>query len=487
MKRAMGLALALWLILGMTASAQTKAWTSGIFIKNLDADHENTVTLVFYWAQGYGPTGRPVATLTKTLAPNRAGEMSYWSLYTDDVGELPDNFVGSAVAMAQYPIATNLNTQLPPQKTGATPDNPVRVGTSTGASAPSKMLYLTQVMKQAGNDRVGYFNSYIAVQNTSAAETANVEVRFYNHGDCAEVVAARETAAIPPFATHIFHQGLTDALPVGWQGSAVLTSDQPVVGGVNFFNDASDTKKAQFNSYDGFGVGARKIYVPRLALGAGDYQSGLTVMKAGPQDIGECAANVTITYYFNGETRTQVLPKLCCAASFYLAAQPEVQGLGGLGSAIITADGWDIVATVNEDNREGNIPEGHGGRSATYGAVLGGSETQTLVFSQVTARYQGYSTGVRVQNVGDAAATVAFTFSGASQDYTVEKTLLPGASDEVFAPSVVPEGDYNGSCVVVSDQPIVGVACTSLWWGDVDPTAEVKYGDSMLCYDGVNK
>lgn len=488
MKKIVVLFLALALLLGMTTavSAQAGTWVSGIYVKNLDATHSNEVTVAFYWAEGYGQTATPVHTMTQTLTPDGTGATSAWSIYVPNVTQLPENFVGSAVVTAQYAVAANLNTQLPPTTTGDSPTNPVRVGTSTGVLDPGNTLYFTQVMKQIGSDSVGYFNSYIAVQNTSASSQATVTVKYFAFADGAEVVAARQTGlTIAANSTRIIRQSDSAALPNMWQGTCVVEGNQPLAGIANFYNSSEVDTKSQFNSYNAFTAGATKLYLPRASRNLADYQGAISLMN-----VGAANTNVTLQYKMGGNTYTQVVSNLAPFAgkSIYLAGVTELTGVNGTGAATITSSGGvPIVATVNEDNR-GASPVGHGGRSITYSGFADGSQTTTVVFPQITAKIAGYSSGVQVMNVGATVTTATFTFSGGTQDYTVVKTIQPGESVSIFAPDVVAQTNFNGSCVVTSsDQPIVGIANTSLWWAPTDPSATQKYGDSYLTYNGINK
>jgi len=486
MKRIVVLFLALALLLGMATavSAQAGTWVSGIYIKNLDTTHSNEVTVAFYWAEGYGDTSTPVATKTYTLTADGTGASSAVSIYVPNVTELPENFVGSAVVTAQYAVAANLNTQLPPTTTGDSASNPVRVGTSTGVLDPDDTLYFTQVMKEVGSDSVGYFNSYIAVQNTSATNAATITVKYYNFSDGAEVVAARETGlTIAANSTRIIRQSENANLPTMWQGTCVVTGDQPLAGIANFYNSgATEDTKSQFNSYNAFTAGGTTLYIPRASRNLADYQGAISVMN-----VGGSTANVTIEYKFGGTTYTQNVTGLAPFAgkSIYLANVTELSGVNGTGSAKITST-QPVVATVNEDNRVGVTPAGHGGRSITYSGFVDGVQTTTMVFPQVTARLSGYNSGVQVQNVSNAEANVTFTFSGGTQDYSASYTLAAGESKSVFVPDIVTQSNFNGSCVVTSDQPIVGIANTSIWWGSGLGDVQ-KYGDSYLCSKGVNK
>jgi len=398
----------------------------------------------------------------------------------DSGNPLPDNFVGSAVVSSDKPVVANVNTQVP-TSSGDTPDNPNRVGTASGVLDPATTLYFTQVIKSPT------WNSYVAVQNTSG-ETAEVTIRYYNDTDGAEVSAATATATISPFSTRIFRQAGLAGLPDNWQGSAVVTSNQPIAGIANFYNSGTSRDTAQFHSYNAFSSGGTTLYVPRVVLHYYDYQSGVKV-----QNVGDAPTDVTIRYFFNGDEYVQTLANIQPGAGKggYLPNVAELSGLSGVsGSAVITSSGnVPIVATVNEDNRVGAIVPGHEGRGVTYNAFVDGMQTDTIFFSQVTSRFTGFTGGIQVQNVGTETATVTTVWSAPGfTSVTSTKTVAPNQSVDWFGPQVITQPGFNGSVTVVADQPIVGMANGS-YWQSVDPSDNwaPNVGDSFLTYNGVNR
>ncbi len=459
----------------VAVNAQAGTWVTGIMIQNQSTDQPAHITVTFYWAEGTPLAGQVAHTFEDTIPAN--GSVSYYVPTSAKTAGLPSDFVGSAVVSSDQPVVANLNTQVP-SGSGAAPTDPNRVGTASGVLEPSTTLYFTQVMKEYWG-----WNSYVAVQNTSA-NTANVTIKYYNQSDGSEVVAAQQTVTIHPYSTKVFRQSENAGLPASFSGSAVVTGDQPLAGVANFFNDGTTAAKAAFNSYNAFSGGATKLYVPRLVRNYYDYQGGLTI-----QNVGTAATNVTITYYFGGNTYTQTInniqPNAC--KILYMPNVTELGTVAGSGSAIIVSSGQPIVATVNEDNRTGAALPGHEGRSVTYNAIPDGKQTTAVLFPQVTSKFYGYCSGVQIQNVGAAPANVTATFSMPGHtDIVVTAVVQPNASKDWFAPNVVTYPDFNGSVVITSDQPIVGIANTSVRT-DIDTRYPANYGDSYLMYNGVNK
>ncbi|MCD6520653.1 MAG: hypothetical protein J7M05_12110, partial [Anaerolineae bacterium] len=447
--------------------AQSGTWVSGIMIQNQSTTQDANITVTFYWAEGQPLAGQVACQFSDVIPAGQAK-----AYYVPNISGLPEGFVGSAVVSSDQPVAANLNTQLP-SGTGATPSDPNRVGTASGVLSPSNTLYFTQVMK----DYWGW-NSYIAVQNTSDTQ-ANVTVRYYNDSDGSEVTAAVQNVTIKPYSTYIFRQSENANLPASWGGSVVVQGDQPLAGVANFYNAGTSVETAAFQSYNAFGSGATKLYVPRLVKDYYGYQGGLKI-----QNVGTADTDVTITYYFGGNTYTQTINGLKpgAAVGLYMPNVTELAGVSGSGSAVITSSGQPIVATVNEDNRTL-------GQGITYNAVPEGSQTTTVLFPQVTSRFYGYSGGIQVQNVGTGTAHVVATFSAQGfTDVTVSADIGPNESVSWFAPDVVSGAGFNGSVVVTADQPIVGIANNS-YRADRDPSDgwAPNYGDSYMTYNGINK
>jgi len=468
----------LGLAVGVVADGPSGTWVSGITIQNQSASNEAEVTMEFYWAVGTANEGSQAAVFTDTIP---AGQAKTWYVPAH-IPDLPDGFIGSVVVSSNQPVVANVNTQVP-SGSGASADDPNRVGTASGVLNPSTTLNFTQLMK-------GYWgwNSYVAVQNTNGSD-ASVTVYYYNESDGSEVTAARDTKSVPAYSTCIFYQSANDDLPDKWSGSAVVIGTQSLAGVANFYNSGSSKDTAQFHSYNAFSAGGTKLYAPRVVKDFYDYQSGLKI-----QNVGNSAANVTITYYFGDKSYTQNINNLQPGASAgpYLGNEnqvPVLAGVTGTGSAVITSDGEPIVATVNEDNRLGLAIAGHEGRGITYNAIVDGSQTTAVYFSQITSRYYGYSGGIQLQNVGTQATPVTVVFSASGfTDVTVQKTVQPNASWSIFAPDQIADPNFNGSAVVTAAQPLVGIANMSYRADKLPEDAwDPNYGDSFLTYNGVNR
>jgi len=454
-------------VLGVGAQGG-RTWVSGIMIQNQSTTDVANITVIFYWDEAHG--GAEAYRFSDTIDPGKA--KSYYVPSASETSGLPEGFIGSAVVSSDQPVAANVNTQVPASE-GTSPSNPIRIGTSSGVLTPSTDLYFPQVMKEYYG-----WNSYLAVQNT-ASSSASVTVQYYSS---AGTLVATDTQTISPYSTYIFRQSENATLPNGFVGSAKATGTQELAGICNFYNSESSYTEAQFHSYNAFAGGQTKLNVPRVVKDYYNYQSGLTV-----QNVGTAATTVTVTYYFGGTAYTQTSPSIGPNAAWgvYLGSEAQLPasmaGVSGSGSAVIQSDGGQpVVAIINEDNRT----LGYG---VTYNAFLDGEETTTVLFPQVTAKFYGYCSGIQVQNVGTSTANLTITYSMAGRaDVTKSGTAAPGESYSAFAPSEGVGSDFNGSVVVTSNQPIVGITNMSYRY-DVDPRYGQKYGDSFTTNNGINK
>jgi len=452
----------------LTANAQGgRTWVSGIMIQNQSTTDVANITVIFYWDEAHG--GAEAHRFSDTIDPGKS--KSYYVPSAGETSGLPEGFIGSAVVSSDQPVAANVNTQVPGNE-GSTPDLPIRVGTSSGVLVPSTDLYFPQLMKEYYG-----WNSYIAVQNT-ASSSASVTVQYYSSTG---TLVATDVQTVGPYTTYIFRQSENTSLSNGFVGSAKVTGTQELAGICNFYNSENTYIEAQFHSYNAFSGGATLLNVPRVVKDYYDYQSGLTV-----QNVGTSATTVTVTYYFGGTAYTQTSPSIDPNAAWgvYLgneAALPATMaGVNGTGSAKIESSGQPVVAIVNEDNR--NV-----GFGVTYNAFLSGEETTSVLFPQVTAKFYGYCGGIQIQNVGTSTANLTITYSMSGRaDVTKSGTAEPGQSYSAFAANEGLGDDFNGSVVVTSNQPIVGIA-NMAYRSDVDGRYGTKYGDSMTTNNGINK
>ena len=147
----------------------------------------------------------------------------------------------------------------------------------------------------------GVENSWIRVQNIGTAN-ANIEVDYYDENGR---LAGRDVCptagvcpALVPGEGWTFFQGQSPSLPPGFRGSAVITSDQPLVAILakdvirdgQFFLIAGDTLS--------LGAGSQRLYIPLVSNQDGplaDWNGRFVIQNMSPT----VTACVTITYLSN--------------------------------------------------------------------------------------------------------------------------------------------------------------------------------------------
>jgi hypothetical protein len=454
------LILAAVLGVGSASAFPAGTWVSGIAVVNLSASDPAAIVVEFFDQDGLS-----VFDFADTVTAS--GQKSY---YLPSVSGVPDGFVGSAVISSDQPVAANVNTQVPTTGTG-TKTNPNRVGTSAAVAEPAPLAYAPQIMR-------GYWgwNSYCAVQNVSDASTTITEYIY----DTAGTEVDSTAVSVPSKASYIFDHEDNSGLGSNFVGSSKYDGGGADVAVVcNFYNDVETHKEAQFQSYNGFSSGADVLYMPRVVKNYYNYQSGFKV-----QNIGTGSFTVEVTYFFGTETYTQTSTTIGPGQAWgpYLGQESQLPasmaGVSGSGSAIIVApEGSEIVAMVNEDNRDL-------GRGSTYNAFAADAATHDVFFAQIVAEYYGYCGGFQIQNVEDTGATCTVTYNPGNIVVS-GISVAGGTSYSAFAPNFVPI-NFNGSVSVSCDKNIVGIGNMS-HRHDVDTRYPRNYGDSASTYNGINQ
>lgn len=443
------------------AAPPAGTWITGIQVQNVSTTQDAHITVTFYWAAGTAQAGQVAHSFTDTIPMGKA--LAY---YVPNIAGVPANFVGSVVVSSDVEVAAVLNTSK--VSTGVGTDAK-RVGTAVGVMDPSNTVYAPLLRKNFYQ-----YNSYIAVQNT--ANTTTTVVVNYTDSAGTAIPAAKETVDVPPFSTKIFYQNDNTNLPDGFWGSAIITGTQPLATVVNVAAAGSSIASAGFESYNGFGSGVTKLYLPKLTVNYYGYQGGFTI-----QNTGNAAATMTITYHYGANVYTKQSPLIQPGQAWGVFLATSVNsglpvGTSGVGSGVVESL-QPMVAIVSERN------DTYGFDFASQG-VPDGSGTTTALFPKFDSRFYDYDGGIAIQNLGTTSTTLRATFSMQGHtDVVVDSPEIgPGGSYPWYGPNVVPAlgSGFVGSVVVVSlnSQPIAGVYTSR---------NVVLTGDSAGAYNGIQK
>ncbi len=246
------------------------------------------------------------------------------------------------------------------------------------------------------------YDSCIQVQNLSSTD-ATVVLQFYAQGN--SVPVAEPADLVPGDGSKVFCP--LSAVSDGFNGSAVILSDQPVVAIANVTGGAWNAHNA---SYTGFSEGALAVNLPLLHYNNWGWYSWFNV-----QNVGTAAANVDIYYTDGTESLGNVIqPNL--AVTFDQADETH-------GPAIFAArveSDQPVVVTVMEVGPRMLL--GYNGFTTAH---------PNPVMPFVAANNWGYTIGIQIQNTGTASrdVTVTYTPSVAGTACSETKTIAGGASE----------------------------------------------------------
>lgn len=303
------------------------------------------------------------------------------------------------------------------------------------------------------------FSSGIQVQNLSST-AANISIAFY------ALKTATPSAtfdATVPANNSVTYASLPSAVQAGFDGSAVISSDQRIAAIANIVSPdlaTFATTGLGGEAYSGVTEGSTTVRVPLLFRNSNGFSTFVAV-----QNVGSTATNITITYQ-NGATAAETNVPPGASVRF---DQRTATGLpdGFIGAATITSTASDIAAVVTQVGPT-TLLIYNGFSSAT---------SRLPVFPLVNANNAGFITGIAIQNAGTAPTTVTVGYSpsvganGQAQGAACTETLTinPGASAnfavDAFRTTVNGENCANGATFVGSgrvttnsgDQPLVAI------------------------------
>ena len=469
MKKLITLTIALLLLLGLvpTAFAQyTYPWYTSYMIQNLDTTNQATVVVSYY-----DSSGNHVAGADQSLTIPAGGQVTVVQ-YTDDPLL---NGVYSAVVSADRPVAVVVNQQTaPPGQAGMNSTPPF--ASYTGFESGSTQVPLPEIMY----NWYGYYTEFF-VQNVGDA-SADVQITYYPGLGGASGVT--ETATIPQYTSHQFSQKNMSSLgaPSGayagrFNGSAVISSTQPVVAVVNEHNESAQ----KLFTYNGFSSASTDLVAPSILRGHYGWYTSLSIANPSLSQT----AHVTITYYADTQySQPASLQGTTVVKTFTIdpgKALTRYDGTGAsptmdpslsdltsftrfFGTARIQSD-IPVVAKVNQEN--------DGGNAEAYNCIDAATASKKVVVPLIQADFYGFYTSLTVQNMVSSTGTITITYTsdGSYSDPTntsiqVTHTIAANGQFNSWEGGASTTGDvhnsgtftrFNGSAVIESDVPIVAI------------------------------
>jgi hypothetical protein len=311
----------------------------------------------------------------------------------------------------------------------------------------------------AGGNPPPSLSSGFMLQNHSTTAAANAAIAFYDQNGNNVLTL---NASIPANASYSKFVPSITGLPDTGRFSVVVSSDEDLFALVNerTASGATPYLSATHSGMSSLEAGS-PIYLPWVVCGYYNYNSMFAVQNAGGAD-----ANITVEFYQSGQSsakKSYSFPNVKAGASVYLDMTQEPyksdltpttsNGFFGAVKAFSTGNATPLVAALNDTNPAGSFLR-------SYNAVKGGATK--LIAPQVTANYYGYSTGITLQNpdaVNTANVTVNFYPAGSTTSVkTYTGSVAPSSALPLYLPSLGVGPDFNGTAVIQSTIPILGIA-----------------------------
>lgn len=323
-------------------------------------------------------------------------------------------------------------------------------------------LIVTVVALASGGPAGGGFYTGQTLQNIGSA-VANVVVTAY---DSASSASYSRNFTIPVGSSITFFSGDITGVPSGFQGSAIVSSDQPLKAIVNVTNRqsgsygiAGGTAAAQYRGVDSSSTGT-KLSFPLAKQQFGPKSSAFYI-----QNAGSASAVFTATFLM-GTSLTDPAPVTYNYTSGSLApGQMAVI----IGADALVPNGRIGSLTVNSvQPMAGTVLEYE--TSTSPAKILQGTTGFTandydirILFPVVKKQLGGRSTGLQVQNVTGGSVGVTMVYYGAGGTcpagnvYTETlQTVAAGASVTYLDSALLPAGCL-ASAVATGTGNIAGV------------------------------
>ena len=260
----------------------------------------------------------------------------------------------------------------------------------------------------AGN--ITSYTSGFQIQNLSSSDTANVTISFYNQNG---TVAAAPMDTIDASDSNTYYP--LSAVSDGFNGSVVISSDQPVAAIANILGNDG----AHGASYVGFEGGAQTVNLPLVMKDNYGISTWFNVQNTGTED-----AEVDVTYA--GTSCTDSATVKPSASHTFDQAADTCLSAGYVGAAQVTAN-KDVVVAVMQvtDDSQGLLPS-----LLAYNGFT--TSSTTPVMPLVTSGFYGSGTGIQIQNTGSLPTDVTLTYTPSAgfpgATCTEMKTITAGNS-----------------------------------------------------------
>ena len=284
------------------------------------------------------------------------------------------------------------------------------------------------------------FTTSITYQNVGTG-TATINFAFYPENNGTPINVSKTLAA--GAGSSLFVGSLSEINP-GFSGSAVLSSDQPIVATLVQVSSDSAVKNRPLSN--GFSSGSPQVLFPTLLKNQYSTTSRFSI-----QNVSSEAVNITVNIY-NAASPTD--PPIVVTHNNLPAGAAKYFDMGQLSQ--ITASSFNGSATVTAvkasdgttpANIVGSVIEASttGSSVSAFEGVSSGSSTVYMATGLCNA--YGASSAYAVQNVGTSPTTVTVTYSGGETD---SATIQPGAKNSFLACDKLSPGTSTAAVITAS-------------------------------------
>jgi hypothetical protein len=295
------------------------------------------------------------------------------------------------------------------------------------------------------------FTTSITYLNVGSG-SATVSLNFYAENSGTAIPITRPALA-KGAGTSLFVGSLAEISP-GFKGSAVMSSDQPLVATlVQLPQGATNVKNRPLSN--GFDAGSASVLVPTVLKNTFGQSSKFSV-----QNVDTVGADLTLNFY---NATSPANPPIVVTVTnlpsnsarwFNMPDVPEITAASFNGSVVITSvkTGTSTPGAIVASAMELGIATR---LASAFEGVQGGASTVYMPSAQCLA-FGGTSSAYAVQNTSNTvAADVTVTYSNGSVEGPVN---VPAGTKKSFLGCTVNSPNFSGSAVITATgAPIVAV------------------------------
>jgi hypothetical protein len=308
-------------------------------------------------------------------------------------------------------------------------------------------------------------NTTLFIQNIGEI-TASVHAEFY---DSSGTPVYTDDNIMPPHGSLTYELATMAGLPAGFEGSAVVSADQPILAVANLQPTGADV----LLSYTGLLTGSTEIALTTVMRNWYGWHTDFWV-----QNIGSTDADVTL-YYNPALTGTaHVATDTIPAFASHVYRQADMPELGSSFS------GWGLIQADQPIVVVGEQWDPSATKASAYSGLVTADADTAFLSPRQQSNADGWSTSTAIANLGSVDANISLNWyaSDGSGVWTENSTIAAGMFQSYYLPSLpgIPDG-FDGTLVGSADQPVVAwVGLVNLGLSGDDRAASLGFVPGQL-------